>query len=298
MTRRNFTMKNLYTSFAILFILAAFFGSAHAVTVTGTNTGAIADGTGTNTCGAPRNVAFAVTGARIPTVATSVSFTGTHTYIGDLQVQLIGPGGSPTFPIFAFVGRQTATDFGDDSDVTGTYVFQDGATLNLWTAAAGVNAGIVPPGTYRTQAAGPFANDSPGPAFTSIMSAFTGVANPNGTWTLRFLDCAAADTGTISAASLTLQSTTAAETSISGRVVSSTGRGIRNARITVGGPTLPDPKIVMTNPFGYFTVTDLSAGQTYIVTTTSKQYTFSGPPRTMTVNEDLTGLEFVADPIE
>ncbi|MEP6847645.1 MAG: hypothetical protein ABI999_02225, partial [Acidobacteriota bacterium] len=62
--------------------------------------------------------------------------------------------------------------------------------------------------------------------------------------------------------------------------------------------TLPDPKIVMTNPFGYFTVPGLFAGQTYVVTTSSKQYTFSGPPRTMTVNEDLAGLEFVADPIE
>ena len=291
-------MKNLYTSLAVLFILAAKFSSAYAVTVAGTNTGAIVDGTGTNTCGAPRNVSFVVTGAGIPTVATAVSFTGTHTYVGDLQVTLLAPNGT-TFVIFSFIGRQTSTDFGDESNLSGTYTFQDGATQNIWTAATGgADNFVIPPGSYRTQAAGPFANDSPGPAFTSIMSAFTGVPNPNGTWTLRFQDCAAVDTGTITAATLTLLGPTAAQVSISGQVVSSTGRGIRNARVTVAGPTLTDPIVVITNPFGYFTVTGLSAGQTYVVALSSKQYLFSGPPRTMTVNEDLTDLEFVADPME
>lgn len=286
-------MKSLYI---FLFVLIVLTRSAHALTVPGTNTGAIPDGTGSNGCGTARNIAFTVSGARIPTLATSVSFTGTHTYIGDLQVILIAPNASQ-FVLFSYVGRQNLTgDFGDDSDINGTYAFQDSSLLNIWTAAAGVNAGIVPPGTYRTQAAGPSATDSPGPAFTSLVAWSSTVPNPNGVWTLRFLDCAAVDTGTITAASLILVGPTAAPASISGRVVSSTGRGIGGARITVSGQGLSDPIVVMTNPFGYFKIAAVSSGQTYIMSVSSKQAAFSVPSKVITVNDDVTELEFVADP--
>src|ERR1041385_7027606 len=111
-------MKSLYI---FLFVLIALTSSAQAVTVAGTNTGAIADGTSFNTCGAPRDINFAVAGAATPALVTSVGFTGTHTFIGDLQVILIAPNATQ-FVIFSYVGRQNLTgDFGDDSNLSGTY---------------------------------------------------------------------------------------------------------------------------------------------------------------------------------
>jgi len=282
----------------LLFLFLGCLNSVFGVTITGTGTGAIPDGTGANVCGANRDVSFVVSGAATPVLVTSVSLTATHTWVGDLRVVLIAPNGT-TFVIFSNVGKQVlnTTDFGDDSDLGGgAYVFQDSGPANFWTAAntAGAAANVLA-GSYRLQAAGPAATDSPGPAFTSLISAFAGVPNPNGTWTLRFNDCFQADLGTVTAASITLLSASAANSSIRGRVVTPSGRGIGNARLTLSDAQ-GEPRTVMTNPFGYFNILEVPSGKTYILTVSSKNYSFAQPSRAINVGEDLAGLEFVADP--
>jgi subtilisin-like proprotein convertase family protein len=107
--------------------------------------------------------------------------------------------------IYASTGATTPTSFGDSSDLTGPYSFKDSAAgVNWWQAAATALAGEpIPPGDYRTTAAGPQATANNSPA-TNMTAAFASVANPNGTWTLRFTDNAGGDTGSVSAATLRL----------------------------------------------------------------------------------------------
>ncbi len=85
----------------------------------------------------------------------------------------------------------------------------------------------------------------------------------------------------------------AAAVTLSGRLTTSLGRGVFPARVTVtdsGGNT----RIAITNPFGYYRFTNLSAGGMYTITASSKIYTFT--PRSMLVNDNITDVDFVAAP--
>ncbi|MBK7934615.1 MAG: hypothetical protein IPK01_14320 [Acidobacteria bacterium] len=89
---------------------------------------------------------------------------------------------------------------------------------------------------------------------------------------------------------------TAAEVSISGRVTTADGAGIKNAIVSIQGGTLVVPRFVRTGSFGYYTAPDLNAGETYIVTINSKRFIFSVPNRVVTANDSVTDVDFVADP--
>lgn len=293
--------KELLSSIFVAFVVFGPLTSVFAATFTGTNTGAIPDGgTPIPTCGSPRDVAFAVSGFSNSVGAVSVGFTMSpaHGWIGDLQVSLIAPN-STTHLLFSRVGANTATDAGDNANLSGTYTFNDIATQNIWTVAASNNGNgfNIPAGSYRTQAAGPDPTDSPGPAFTSINAAFVSVppASVNGTWTLRFLDCAAGDTGTVSAASLTLVPVSAAPAGFSGRVSTRSGAGIKNALVTVSGGNLSAPITRITNTFGYYRFEGLEAGQSYVVSVLAKQATFDQPSILVNLTDDLTGVDFVSN---
>ncbi len=163
-----------------------------------------------NNPAAPRNVTFTVSGlpAGAPAdVQADFTMNPVHTWGGDIDATLIAPDGTQ-FVMFASTGATTATGVGDSSDLSGPYVFTDSAAGTNWWAAAATagTAEVIPPGSYRTTQAGPqgAANFSPP---TNLTAAFAGVANPNGTWTMRFTDNAAGDTGAVSAANLRLTGT-------------------------------------------------------------------------------------------
>ena len=180
-------------------------------TFPGTGTGAIPDGlTGTPPAfGAPLNVSFNVTGATGPITELAVDFTGTHTWVGDVEVSLIAPGGAPSLIVVSRIGVQTAGSFGDSSNYGGLYSFADTTTgTNIWTAATLPACGdtcTVATVTYRTTAQGQTGQSNPAPV-TSLLTTFGGLtpAQINGTWTLRFRDAASADTGSVTAANLTI----------------------------------------------------------------------------------------------
>jgi subtilisin-like proprotein convertase family protein len=172
----------------------------------GTGVGPIADTTTTGTFGPPRVVSFAVTGVTGAISDVSVDLTATHTFVGDLDVVLAAPGGSPSIVVFSRVGAVTDTSFGDSSDLGGTYLFTDSATANFWAAATTAGATVpVAPGSYRTTAPGGAGQTNPAPA-TNLTAAFSGLtaAQANGTWTLTFRDRGAGDTGAVSAANLSI----------------------------------------------------------------------------------------------
>jgi subtilisin-like proprotein convertase family protein len=188
---------------------------AMAVVFPGANTGAIPDCTGCtgggNYTGASRDVTFNVTGVAAIT-DIGVRFTGTHSWIGDIQAQLISPGGTATHTLFQQIGTTTAAGFGDSSDLGGTYGFQNGSATNIHALAVAAACGatcVIPSGDSVTVVANP---PNAGTA-TNMTAAFAGLTEPQitGTWTLRFRDGGAGDTGTITAANLFLNQTVPVE---------------------------------------------------------------------------------------
>jgi len=84
----------------------------------------------------------------------------------------------------------------------------------------------------------------------------------------------------------------AASVSVSGRVLTSDGRGIRNA-IVVLTNSQGTSQSARTSSFGYYRFDGVQAGETYVMSVASKQYQFT--PRVVSVADELTGVDFVAD---
>lgn len=83
--------------------------------------------------------------------------------------------------------------------------------------------------------------------------------------------------------------------SISGRVTTSTGRGISNARLTLTGGTLPEPRNATTNAFGYYRFLWIPTGSSYTVSVAAKQKTFAQPSQVINLTQDVTNANFVAN---
>lgn len=83
---------------------------------------------------------------------------------------------------------------------------------------------------------------------------------------------------------------TASSVTISGRVLSRKGTGVANARVTLtnlAGETFS----TMTNTFGYYSFSDVMAGQTVVLSVRSKRDTYA--VQTLNVGEDAVGFNFV-----
>lgn len=88
---------------------------------------------------------------------------------------------------------------------------------------------------------------------------------------------------------------TAAMVTVSGRVTTATGRGIRSVLIfmTDGQGTL---RTTTSSSFGYFRFTDVGAGETYIFTAKAKRFTFSQPSLVLNIDSNTNDVNFVANP--
>ena len=88
--------------------------------------------------------------------------------------------------------------------------------------------------------------------------------------------------------------TAAVNVSISGRVTNSGGTGIGGIYVFI----IDSNNVVRTaisNPFGFYFFSDVLSGQTYTIGATSKRYSFP-VPGTVQVNDNITNLDFVAEP--
>lgn len=84
---------------------------------------------------------------------------------------------------------------------------------------------------------------------------------------------------------------TAADVSVGGRIFDAEGCAIRNAAVylmLVNGQTLT----ARSSSFGYYRFDEIGAGQTVIVSVSSKSYSFA--PQVLTLIEDVTNVDFVA----
>ena len=149
-----------------------------------------------------KNVTFnvsGITGAPTNVEIKNLTFSPAHTWGGDVTATLIAPGGTSSV-VFGRVGATTATAAGTSSDLAGPYGFRNPADPNIWSVSA---TNPLPANTYTPVVSGGAGVTSPAPT-VNLDAAFAGVANPNGTWTLRLRDGCDGDTGSVSAVTLTV----------------------------------------------------------------------------------------------
>ncbi len=86
--------------------------------------------------------------------------------------------------------------------------------------------------------------------------------------------------------------TTSAPVTISGRAMSESGRGISGARITMVDSS-GKARTALTNPLGYYSFSDLDAGETVILQIAHKRYRFERSTQVHTTTDDLSEINFV-----
>jgi hypothetical protein len=74
------------------------------------------------------------------------------------------------------------------------------------------------------------------------------------------------------------------------------GNGIGGARLSITDAQTGDTWTTISSPFGYYTLVGPEAGNFYIITIASKRYSFVDDTRTLTLNEDVVGYDWVANP--
>lgn len=154
------------------------------------------------------NIPFNVSGILGQVESVRVSVTINHTYQGDLRATLISPNGVARLILFGRVGGKRSASSGMSSNFAGTYVFDDAASADLWSAVSGLaTSQVVPSGTYRTSSGGNPGISDHGGCSTSLGLAFGGLGGSqvNGTWILNVADLASGDVGTVSASLLSIE---------------------------------------------------------------------------------------------
>ncbi|MBK7706526.1 MAG: carboxypeptidase regulatory-like domain-containing protein [Acidobacteria bacterium] len=89
---------------------------------------------------------------------------------------------------------------------------------------------------------------------------------------------------------------TAALVSIGGRVVSPSGSGLKNVRVTIAGGSLAQPLTVVSNEFGYYRFEGIEAGATHIISVVPRRHAFAEPTRVVNAYDDIYDIDFRASP--
>lgn len=92
-------------------------------------------------------------------------------------------------------------------------------------------------------------------------------------------------------ATLTVLAPTAANVTVSGRVLTSNGNGVSNAMVVMTNSS-GELRYARTSSLGYYRFEEVEVGQTYVFDVRSKQHTFA--PQVVSVSDELTELNFIA----
>jgi subtilisin-like proprotein convertase family protein len=212
-----------------------------------------------------------------------------HTYLGDLEFRLT----SPTGTTVSIMNQRAGTR----ENICNTVLDDDGGFPSLSTVTNSAGQTL----------SGNFAPDNP-------LSAFDG-QDPNGTWVLNVRDFASVDTGSMRRYSLVItpklcvscalltptptpvptvtpvpSPTPTTSITLSGRVLTPTGNGLRNATVRLveaDGTT----RTVPTSSLGYFSFTNVAAGTTVNIFVNSRLYRFQ--PTVVSAYLGMPDLEFV-----
>jgi hypothetical protein len=89
---------------------------------------------------------------------------------------------------------------------------------------------------------------------------------------------------------------TAAGVAVSGRVTDTLGNGIGHVIVTLTDLT-GVVQLARTGPFGYYRFENIAAGQIYYVSVSAKRHAFAEPTRFINVLDEVTDVDFVAEPL-
>ncbi len=236
-----------------------------------------------------------------------VDFPGANGGSRDLQLSAT----AVIFPARVTVVK-TVTTIGAPPGTTSTFAFNFTSSANFGTTAFSLVDSVV--GSGGGSIASPnITSFGSGNVVTVTEASYTN-------WTLASLVCTNDATGLEHAGSVENQSgrttsvtllegefvtctfsntqlaPTAAQASVSGRVMDSFGNGIGGARLSITDAQTGDTWTTISSPFGYYTLVGPEAGNFYIITIASKRYSFADDTRTLTLNEDVVGYDWVANP--
>ena len=216
---------------------------------------------------------------------------------------LVGPSGQRLFIIMANAGGtaaggpvtltfiDTAGQVVPDNGpwMTGDFEPTSYGTVNNFPAPA-------PPGPYNLPG-----STTGGTGPQTLSGNFVGM-NANGIWSLYVRDDTVSTgpvVGSIAGGwGLEFLGSTAASASVSGRIMTADGLGIRNARVVITGNSLVEPRVAITGSFGWFSIDGLRTGETYVVTVNSQRYTFNTPSRVISLIDNVVDADFIANPQE
>ncbi|MDQ4119939.1 MAG: carboxypeptidase regulatory-like domain-containing protein [Acidobacteriota bacterium] len=97
-----------------------------------------------------------------------------------------------------------------------------------------------------------------------------------------------------STANTTVGTTSAASVTVSGRVLSANGRGIKGILIRLINEE-GEVRTALSSPFGYFRFADVPAGRTYMINVSAKKYSFTQHAQLLNLSGDVDNINFVAD---
>ena len=101
----------------------------------------------------------------------------------------------------------------------------------------------------------------------------------------------------ISNVNFTITAPTAAGASVSGRVLSASGRAIKGSVLTLLNTQTNEFRSVFSNQFGYYRFDDVAVGNFYILTINDRKgFNFPNNQQSFTLNDNLTGINFLGNP--
>lgn len=120
---------------------------------------------------------------------------------------------------------------------------------------------------------------------------------PAGTYYIGVDSFAASGAGSAGTYTLTVTSLapSASMVSVSGRVVTAYGQGIRNAEVQFIGQD-GIVRTARTSAFGHYRFEDVESGSSYTLTVRSKSHSFAVPSRVVSVTDDIADLDFTSQP--
>ena len=72
-------------------------------------------------------------------------------------------------------------------------------------------------------------------------------------------------------------------------------QGLRRVNVTLLNTATGETRSAVTNTFGYYNFNDIPSGAAYVVTVSSRRYTFSNPSQVVNVSDNVSELNFIAN---
>ncbi len=87
---------------------------------------------------------------------------------------------------------------------------------------------------------------------------------------------------------------TAAAVSISGRILTAQGSGIRSVRLVLTNAATGETLHALSSSFGHYRFDEITVGQTYILAVHTNRFEFEPNTRTITLTDELSDVDFTA----